>query len=147
MKDFNDMDLLNDPFLEEIMLKLPQSRTKENFSNEVMNQIYASVEPEIEPKVYRRQMLWAYGSIGVGLVVIIFILLAIWPFIDLKINFSRIQILDILNGTLSFIKGISNIVAYIKASSLQLTIFFSVFVLFIIERLFRRGTSNSTFVL
>lgn len=147
MEDFKNSDSLKDPFLEGMLYKLPQYRTKDSFTSEVMNQIYASVEPEIEPSVYRRQMLWAYGLIGAGIIIILFIILAIWPFIDVRINFSSVQILDILNGALSFMNEISKIADYIKESSLQITIFLSVFVLFIIERLFRRGTSNSTYVL
>lgn len=140
------MNTLRDPFLESMIHKLPQPRTNEEFTSEVMNQIYASVEPEIEPEVYRRQMLWAYGSIGAGIILIALIFFAIWPFIDFKINLGNIQILDIINGTLRLFDGITNVINFIKASSVQITIFLSVFVLFVIERLFRRGVSNSTFI-
>ncbi|HLN53598.1 MAG TPA: hypothetical protein VK212_07800 [Lentimicrobium sp.] len=146
MKDLMDMNTLRDPFLESMIHKLPQPRTNEEFTSEVMNQIYASVEPEIEPEVYRRQMLWAYGSIGAGIILIALIFFAIWPFIDFKINLGNIQILDIINGTLRLFDGITNVINFIKASSVQITIFLSVFVLFVIERLFRRGVSNSTFI-
>lgn len=146
MEDFKDISSLKDPFLERMLHKLPQQKTRDNFTTEVMNQIYASVEPEIEPQVYRRQMLWAYGSIGVGIILIVLLIFAIWPFIDLNINFNRIQILDIINGTLSLMDGISKLVTFIKESSIQISIFLSVFALFLIERLFRRGVSNSTFI-
>jgi hypothetical protein len=147
MEELRDKEELRDPFIERMILKLPQPTTKSNFSTEVMNQIYARVEPEIEPEVYRKQMLWAYGSIGVGIVVITLIIFAAWPFIDLNVNFNKIQILDIINGTLGLLDGITRTITFIKESSLQLTILLSVFVLFLIERLLRRGVSNSTFIL
>lgn len=148
MEKYIDDDSLNDPFLQRMLLKLPIEKTSDNFTNQVMGQIYARVEPEIEPQVYRKQMLLAYLSIGVGIVVIGVILFALWPFLEIKFNLGSIQIINFINATLSMADVVTDFMGYLKESTVLLSIFFSIFILFLVERLLRRGVpGNSTFIL
>lgn len=147
MQEHNNFQL-NDPFLETMFQKLPYERTSVDFTSNLMNQIYASVEPEMEPEKYRRQMLWAYGSIGIGILVIAFILFALWPFFDINLKLDPIRIINFINTSLSIFDGISEIGKWIKESTIQLTIVFSVFVLFLIERILRKGLAgNNSYIL
>lgn len=144
----NKLNMLNDPFLERLVEKLPLERTSLDFSTMVMSQVYASVEPEIEPAKYRRQMIVAYGLIGVGILIIALILFAIWPFFEINLSLDPKKIINFITATLSLFESVSKIGDWIRESSIQLSIFFSIFVLFVVERLLRRGLSGSkTFVL
>lgn len=134
----------NDTLFERVIPKLPIQKTSPEFTMQLMNQIYASVEPEIEPEKYRRQMLWAYFSIGAGLIIIVLILFAIWPFFDLKLKITSSQILNFISASLNLFDRISSVANSLKESSLQISIFFSIFVLFIVERLLRRRVSDSS---
>lgn len=147
MENINKFDL-NDSFFERVIPKLPIEKTSSDFTMQLMNQIYASVEPEIEPEKYRRQMLFAYISIGAGLIVIAFILFAIWPFFDINLKITSSQVLNFISASLSLVDRISNLPEYLKESSLQISIFFSIFVLFIVERLLRtKITDPKSFIL
>jgi glycopeptide antibiotics resistance protein len=143
----NDINSLNDPFLERMFEKIPFERTSTDFSNLLMSQIYASVEPEIEPAKYRRQMLWAYGLIGAGILIITLILFAVWPFLEINLSLNPKRILNLITASLTIFDSISRIGDWIRESSIELSIFFSLFILFIVERLLRKGLSRSTFVL
>lgn len=148
MQKHNEVNQLNDPLLENMFHKLPIEKTSVDFTTILMSQIYASVEPEIEPEKYRRQMLWAYGSIGAGIVMIAFILLAIWPFFDINLNLDPIKILNLINTSLTIFDGISELGKWIKESTIQLSIVFSIFILFLIERLLRKGLAgNNSYLL
>lgn len=144
MENIKDKNGLSDPFLEGMVQSLPQQNLPREFTNQVMNQIYASVEPVIEPEKYRRQMLWAYFLIGTGILAIALILFAIWPFVELNFKLDSTVILKFITASLSVLDGISNVIGYLKESSLQLSIFFSVFILFLVERLLRKGVTNSS---
>lgn len=146
MQEHNDNFQLNDPFLESMFQKLPHERTSVDFTTTLMNQIYASVEPEIEPEKYRRQMLWAYGSIGIGILVIAFILFAIWPFFDINLKLDPGRIINFINASLSIFDGISEIGKWIKESTIKLTIVASIFILFLIERLLRKGLAGNSYI-
>ncbi len=143
MENIKDINKLSDPFLEKMFQSLPLESSGSGFTNQVMNQVYASVEPIIEPSEYRRQMLWAYSLIGLGIIVIGLILFAIWPFFELSFKIDTSLILKFISASLGVVDGISNFVDYLRQSSLQLSIFFSVFILFLVERLLRRGFSNN----
>ncbi|MGE5381850.1 MAG: hypothetical protein ACM3PX_00335 [Omnitrophica WOR_2 bacterium] len=143
MEDSKDMNEFKDPFLQKMILKLPVERTTGDFTMQIMNQIYASVEPELEPAKYRRQMIWAYASIGVGIIIIALLVFAIWPFINFDLKFNPNQVLNFINASLNIFNGISKVADYIKESSLPLSIFVSVFVLFIVERLLRKRIPNN----
>lgn len=148
MEDNKRVNSYNDPFLERMLEKLPANKTSGDFTTLVMSQIYASVEPEVEPSKFRNQMLWGYGLIGAGIVIITLILFAIWPFLDFNLTLNPKHIINLLTTSLSIFDSISQIGEWFKASSIQLSILFSIFVLFIIERLFRKGVSSSnTYVL
>lgn len=143
MENIKDYNVLSDPFLERMVQSLPQQSLPGEFTIQVMNQIYASVEPVIEPEKYRRQMLWAYFLIGAGILAIALILFALWPFIELNFKLDSSLILKFITASLSVLDGISNVIDYLKESSIQLSIFFSVFILFLVERLLRKGATNS----
>lgn len=143
MQIHNDNNVLDDPFLENMFQKLPIEKTSVDFTSSLMSQIYASVEPEIEPDKYRRQMIWAYGSIGAGLLVIAFLLFALWPFFDLNLRLEPTRIINLINTSLTIFDGISEIGKWMKESTIQLSIFFSIFILLLIERLLRKGVVNN----
>lgn len=143
MKWSDDDRLLNDPFLEGMIPKLPTERTSLEFTNTVMNQVYASVEPEIDPVKYRRQMLWAYGLIGAGIVLIVLIFFAVWPFINLNLNLDSINILSIIKTSLVLFDKMSQIGTWIGESTIQISIFFSVLLLFLFERILRARVSGT----
>lgn len=148
MEDNRRVNSFDDPFLERMFEKLPVEKTSSDFSMLVMSQIYASVEPEIEPSKYRNQMLWGYGLIGAGIVIITLILFAIWPFFEINLTLNPKRIINLLTTSLNIFDRISQFGEWFKASSIQLSIFFSVFVLFLIERLFRKGVSSTnTYIL
>ncbi len=145
--DRQDIDLLNDSFLNEVFSKIPQESTSGNFTMQVMNQIYARVEPEIEPAVYRKQMLWAYISLTAGILIIGLLIFAIWPFIDIPFKLDSSFILAIVNYTIELAEGISRLGEIIKASSVQIAVFFSVLFLLLVERLIRKDvTKTSSFM-
>lgn len=139
----NNIDSLDDLFLKNNIRKLPIDRTSVDFTSSLMNQVYASVEPAIEPQLYRKQMLWAYGSIGAGIIVIALILFALWPFFNFNVKIDSSLILLLINSSLKAMNKVLNFISYLRESSLQLTIFFSVFILFLAERFFRRSFSKS----
>lgn len=148
MENIKDNNVLNDPFLAGMVQSLPLESLPGEFTIQVMNQIYASVEPVIEPEKYRRQMLWAYFLIGAGILSIALILFAIWPFFELNFKLDSSLILKFITASLSILDGISNLIDYLKESTIQLSIFFSIFILFLVERLLRKGvTNNSSYML
>jgi hypothetical protein len=140
--DPNKDDIIKDPFLERIIPKLPVEGLSGDFTSQVMNQIYASVEPELEPTAYRKQMLWAYGSIAAGIAIIALILFAIWPFFEINLRMDSAKLFSLLSATMNIFEKISSLTDYLKDSSVFLSIFFSVAVLFLVERLLRRKVST-----
>jgi len=143
MKWSEDDKLLNDPFLEGLIPKLPLERTSFEFTNTVMNQVYASVEPEIDPVKYRRQMLWAYGLIGAGIVLIVLVFFAVWPFINFNLNLDSINIISIIKTSLVLFDKMSQIGTWIGESTIPISIFFSILVLFLFERILRTKVSGT----
>lgn len=143
MEKFNDNELLRDPFLEKMFHKIPFESTSVNFTKQVMDQLSTNTEPILEPDKYRRQMLWAYSSIGVGILVIALMLFALWPFVEINFSLSSTQILNFINTSLTVIKSIANFFSYLKGSTVQISIFFSLMLLFLFERLLRKGVSNN----
>ncbi len=141
----NKDDIIKDPFLERMIPKLPVENLSGDFTSQVMNQIYASVEPELEPETYRKQMLWAYASIAAGIAVIALILFAIWPFLELNLRMDSVNLFNFLSTTMNIFEKISSLTDYLRNSSVFLSIFCSVFILFLVERLLRRRvtTDNS----
>lgn len=138
----------SDPYLKKMIQSLPLENTGAEFSNQIMNQVYASVEPVIDPSKYRRQMIWAYSLIGLGIMAVGLILFAIWPFFELDFKIDTSLILKFISASLGIVEGISNFFDYLKQSTLQLSIFFSVFILFLVERLLRKGlSSNNSYML
>lgn len=144
MDNIKDNSMFKDPFFERMFQSLPLESPGSEFSIQVMNQVYASVEPVIEPEKYRRQMLWAYFLIGLGILAIGLVLFAIWPFIELNFKLDTSLILKFITASLGVLDGISNTLDYLKESSIQLSIFFSIFILFLVERLLRKGVTNSS---
>ncbi len=138
-------DIIKDPFLERMIPKLPYENLSGDFTSDVMNQIYASVEPELEPETYRKQMLWAYTSIAAGIAVIALILFAIWPFLEINLRLDSVNLVTFLSTTMNVFEKISSFSDYLRDSSVFLSIFCSVFILFFVERLLRRKvtTDNS----
>lgn len=143
--DANKDDIIKDPFLERMIPKLPFENLSSEFTSQVMNQIYASVEPELEPETYRKQMIWAYASIAAGIAVIALILFAIWPFLELNLRMDSINLFTFLSTIMNIFEKISSLTDYFKDSSVFLSIFCSVFILFLVERLLRKRvtTDNS----
>lgn len=140
--DANKNDIIRDPFLERMIPKISVEKLSGDFTSQVMNQIYASVEPELEPATYRKQMLWAYTSIAAGIAVIALILFAIWPFLELNLRMDSINLFTFLSTTMNIFEKISSLTDYLRDSSVFLSIFFSVFILFLVERLLRRRVST-----
>lgn len=132
-----------DPFLERMIHKLPIEKTSDEFALTLMNQLYASVEAPIEPEAYRRQMLWAYGSIGAGLVIIALIIFSLWPFFDFDFTLNTRYILDFINGAISVLNKFAQVFDWISNRTIELSILFSILTLFVVERLLRKGVSNS----
>lgn len=143
MEKFNNNELLRDPFLEKMFHKMPFESTSGNFTKQVMDQLGTNIEPIIEPEKYRRQMLWAYSSIGVGMLVIALMLFALWPFFDFNLSLSSTQILYFINTSLTVLRSITDFLSYLKGSTVQISIFFSLMLLFLVERLLRKGVSNN----
>jgi hypothetical protein len=147
MERYSDNDEFRDPFLEKMVLKMPVPKTSSNFTKEVMEQLYAQVEPQIEPETYRKQMLWAYLSIGVGIAVIAVILFAIWPFFEVNLKLDSSRILSFINTSLAMVDSITNFASYLKESVVMISILFSILVLLTVERLLnsRRVNDSSSY--
>lgn len=144
MENQKNFEFVNDPFLEEIFNYLPPEKPSSDFIKQVMNQIYAHVEPEMEPGKYRKQMLWAYASMAAGLIIIGVIIFAVWPFIEIPFQLNYTSILNLVNYTLSAVDEISRIGDLVQNSTIQISVFFSILILLVIERLIRRDVNKSS---
>jgi|GEM_PF-714634 len=127
----------DDLFLRELMLRLPVEKAPEGFTAGIMQQVYSGVEPVADDKAYRRQMLWAYASLGAALIMMLFMLFAQWPF--LRIGFINEQgiLQKLLHASISFFSGFNQMIAFIKGSSTTILIFMSLTLLLVLERVFR----------
>lgn len=143
----NKDDIINDPFLERLIPKLPVDTLPVEFTSQVMNQIYASVEPELEPSTYRKQMLWAYTSIAIGIAIIALILFALWPFFEINLRMDSVKLFNLLSATMNILERLSALTDYLRESSVFLSIFCAVSILFLVERLLRRKvTTNNSYL-
>jgi hypothetical protein len=141
-KTYNEQ--ADDQFLFELMEKLPVERAPEGFTSGIMQQVYSGVEPVSESPEYRRQMIWAYIAIGASIVIFLVMMFAQWPFLKISLPTDQGQLLNILHATLDFFEGFSRFMTYLKGSSTMLIIFFSLTLLLIFERFFRRGISQKS---
>jgi hypothetical protein len=134
----------DDKFLFDLMSKIPVEKAPEGFTSGIMQQVYSGYEPIAETGEYRRQMLWAYIAIGAAMVIFTIMLFAQWPF--LKINFSTDQnfLLNVINVSMGFFDGFSKFMSFLKGSSTMLIILFSLTLLLVFERFFRRGIQQKS---
>ncbi|KAF0198427.1 MAG: hypothetical protein FD166_1480 [Bacteroidetes bacterium] len=147
MNTQQNIDHTDDLFLFELMEKLPVEKAPEGFTSGIMQQVYAGVEPVSESPEYRRQMIWAYLAIGAAIIIFLIMMFAQWPFLKINLPTEQVQLLNILHTTLGFFEGFSRFLTYLKGSSTMLIIFFSLTLLLIVERFFRRGiTQKSSFL-
>lgn len=143
MENHRELFDLKDPFLERMIHKLPIDQTSDGFTFNLMNQIYARVEAPIEPSLYRRQMLWAYGSIGAGLIIIALIIFSIWPLINFEFALNTSSILQFISTALTVLDKFATVFEWLSNKTIELSILFSILTLFVVERLLRKGVSNS----
>lgn len=144
MEKYSDNDEFRDIFLEKMITRIPVPKTSSNFTKEVMEQLYAQVEPQIEPETYRKQMFWAYFSIGVGIIIIAVMLFAIWPFFEVNLRLDSNRILSFINTSLALVDTITNFANYLQESVVMISILFSMLVLLTVERLLNSKRVNNS---
>lgn len=144
MEKYSDNDEFRDIFFEKMITRIPVPKTSSNFTKEVMEQLYAQVEPQIEPETYRKQMFWAYFSIGVGIIIIAVMLFAIWPFFEVNLRLDSARILSFINTSLALVDTITNFANYLKESVVMISILFSMLVLLTVERLLNSKRVNNS---
>ncbi len=146
MKTNQHIEQPEDQLLFDLFGKIPLEKAPEGFTEGIMQQVYSGYEPIQESAEYRRQMLWAYFAIGAALVIFIIMFFAQLPF--LKINFPTDpgNLRNLLNAGLGFFEGFTRLLTYLKGSSTMLIIFFSLTLLLVVERLFRKGIFNNNFL-
>lgn len=144
MEIYSDNDEFRDIFLEKMITRIPVPKTSSNFTKEVMEQLYAQVEPQIEPETYRKQMFWAYFSIGVGIIIIAVMLFAIWPFFEVNLRLDSNRILSFINTSLALVDTITNFANYLQESVVMISILFSMLVLLTVERLLNSKRVNNS---
>ncbi len=135
----------DDQLLFDLFGKMPLEKAPEGFTEGIMQQVYSGFEPLAESPEYRRQMLWAYFAIGAALVIFIVMFFAQLPFLKISIPTDPEYLRNLLQVGLGFFEGFTRLISYLKGSSTMLIIFFSLTLLLIIERIFRRGVFNSNF--
>lgn len=144
MKTKQHNELQEDLFLFELMEKIPLEKAPEGFTSGIMQQVYAGVEPVTESPEYRRQMIGAYLAIGAAIIVFFIMLFAQWPFLEISLPDNQGLLRSILHGTLGFFEGFNRFMSYLKGSSTMVIILFSLTLLLIFERIFRKGISEKS---
>lgn len=134
-----------DQLLFDLFGKMPLEKAPEGFTEGIMQQVYSGFEPLAESPEYRRQMLWAYIAIGAALVIFMVMFFAQLPFLKINIPSDAGFLRNLLQAGLGFFEGFTRLIAYLKGSSTMLIIFFSLTLLLVIERIFRRGIFNNNF--
>ncbi|MBK6347051.1 MAG: hypothetical protein IPN08_01795 [Bacteroidales bacterium] len=144
MNTQQNIDQSDDLFLFELMEELPVDKAPAGFTSGIMQQVYSGVEPVTESPEYRRQMIWAYLSIGAAIIIFFIMMFAQWPFLKINLPTDQGQLLNVLHTLLGVFEGFGRLMTYLKGSSTMLIIFFSLTLLLIIERFFRRGISQKS---
>lgn len=129
----------DDQFLFDLIRKTDCEKAPEGFTAGIMQQVYSGIQPDTETPEYRWQMLWAYMAIGLALVFFILMLFAQWPFLKINLPSEQGILSNLLHAGLGFFEGFDKLLAFIKTSSTSLIIFFSLTLLLVFERFFRRG--------
>ncbi len=138
----------DDKFLADLMRRMPQEKLPSSFTSGVMMQLQANTEPLADSSEYRRQMIWAYLSLLLAAGVVIFMLVAGWPFIKINIFSDTYQLRNLLNASLGILEGFNTFINYLRESSTIIIICITVGFLLLAERLLRsRMLQNRSFTL
>ncbi|MBK6965543.1 MAG: hypothetical protein IPH20_16855 [Bacteroidales bacterium] len=135
----------DDHLLFDLFDKIPLEKAPVGFTEGIMQQVYSGYEPLAESPEYRRQMIWAYFAIGAALIIFIIMFFAQLPFLNISIPTDTGYLRNLLHAGLGFFDGFTSLLTYLKGSSTMLIIFFSLTILLIIERIFRKGIYNNNF--
>jgi hypothetical protein len=145
MKTNPHIDQPDDHLLFDLFGKIPFEKAPAGFTEGIMQQVYSGYEPLAESSEYRKQMLWAYFAIGAALVIFIIMFFAQLPFLKISIPTDTGYLRNLLHAGLGFFDGFTRLLSYLKGSSTMLIIFFSLTLLLIVERIFRKGIYNNNF--
>lgn len=138
---------INDQFLFDLFEKMPLEKAPHGFTEGIMQQVYSGVEPVAETSgEYRRQMLWAYMGIGAALITVIVMIFARLPFLNIELPSDSGILRTLLHSGLGLFDGLSRISGLLRESSVTLVIFFSLTMLLLVERFFRKRYYNNFFL-
>ncbi|GAB1404571.1 MAG: hypothetical protein PHX54_02960 [Lentimicrobiaceae bacterium] len=135
-----DTELITDDhFLEQWIDLLPYEKAPDNFTNGIMLQLSAGLQPVADTPESRRQMLWGYITLALAFAGVMLMIFARWPFLNfdfaISIDFLRTFFIRLMN----FSRSLSEVAAYFKTGSTALIIFASIGILLLLERILRKG--------
>lgn len=142
--EYNSDDL----FFEQLIDQLPLQKAPDNFTNGIMLQLSAGLQPVLDTPESRRQLLWGYLTLGVAFAGVLLMFFARWPFLSFDFTIGTDIIQTIFTKSVSFFNGLNELMFYIKSGSVAILVFISVGILLLVERLLRKGIHrNQTIIL
>lgn len=138
----------DDHFLEQLMDQLPFEKAPDNFTNGIMLQLSAGVQPIADTPESRRQLLWGYVTLAVAFAGVVLMLFARWPFLNYDLTLNTDLIRTVFTKSINLFHGLTELMSYLKSGSSTILIFASVGILLLLERILRKGFNrNQTIIL
>ncbi|MDY0343142.1 MAG: hypothetical protein RBR28_06195 [Lentimicrobium sp.] len=140
--------MTNDHFLEQLIDLMPYEKAPDNFTNGIMLQLSAGVQPIADTPESRRQLLWGYVTLAVAFAGVVLMLFARWPFLNFDLTLSTDLIRTVFTKSINLFNSLTEMMSYLKSSSVTILIFASVGILLLLERILRKGLNrNQTIIL